>query len=570
MINEIINTCFATASAVRPIAYYTHLVSAGILLMIGFFLLFRNKQNVLTKPFFFLSFIFGLWLIFDVFLWTSNNYHIVNMFWSLTDYTAVIGFLSAIYFFYAFCFGERMGKKSGSVLILLSIIPFLITLFGHSVIGFNQPVCESLENDLLTKYKIAMEVLSILAIIFMAHKALKQKLVVSKGSVITIGISLLFFLGIFSSTGYFASITGIYEIELYGLFALPLFLMIVVFSMVRFDLFELRARSQQLIAYSLVILIGSKIFFADGVTDFILNIITLILSIAFVYTLTKSINKEDAARKKIESLNKELEITNTRLRELDMQKTEFISLASHQLRGPLTAIKGYASMVLEGDFGPISSQIKEALETIFKSTQALVVIVGDYLDITRIESGKMKYDFTDFNIKDLVSSLITELAPSIQMSNLTVNFKFDESLDYMVRADQGKVKQVISNIIDNASKYTKEGGISVKIERNKQDDVLISVKDTGVGIAKDVLPRLFEKFARAPDASRANIMGTGLGLYVARKIIEAHRGKIWVESEGKGKGSTFFIQLEPIHSTVKKHFDFKEAVMGKMFPEATE
>jgi len=300
----------------------------------------------------------------------------------------------------------------------------------------------------------------------------------------------------------------------------------------------------------------------------VLNITTLLLSIVFVYTLTRSIKKENESKKRIEALNKELGDSNTKLRELDMQKSEFISLASHQLRGPLTAIKGYASMILEGDFGKVPSQIKEATETIFKSTEALVIIVGDYLDISRIEQGKMKYDFTDFDLKELATSLITELTPTVQKSNLTIAFSADESSDYFVRGDKGKLKQVMSNLIDNATKYTNHGGINISLSRNKKDNIMIIIKDTGVGIAPEVLPKLFERFSRAPDASKSNIMGTGLGLYVARKMIEAHRGKIWVESEGKGNGSTFFIELDPLHSTKKPQF--KDAVTGKYSHESEE
>ena len=552
MLQEMLNTCLVTTESFRPVAYYTHLVSAGILFLLGIYVLLRNRKDNLTKPFFLVNFLFTIWLVFDVILWTQNNYHLINAFWSVLDFVAILAFLSSVMFFYSFCFKEKIKKIFSFIIAGLVIFPFIVTLFGYSINGFEHAVCESYENPALTLYKIIIEVLSILSIlIFMVIAVVKK--IAPKGSTLTVGLALSFFLGVFASTGYFASLTGIYEIELYGLFALPMFLMVIVFSIVKFDLFNLKIWSQQLIAYSLVVLVGAKIFFADGFVDLLLNSATLIISLVFVFTLTRSIKKENEARQQMEFLNKQLEVSNKRLKELDEQKTEFISLASHQLRGPLTAIKGYASMVLEGDFGQFSSQIKEAVETIYKSTQALVVIVGDYLDISRIEQGRMKYDFTDFDVKELAQTVVKEVTPNVSMSNLSISFTADDG-DFMTRADQGKIKQVISNLIDNASKYTKQGGISVNVGRNKRDDILISIKDTGVGISPEVLPRLFEKFSRAPDASKANIMGTGLGLYVARKIIEAHRGKIWVESEGKGKGSTFFIELEPIHSSKRPQF----------------
>ncbi len=247
-------------------------------------------------------------------------------------------------------------------------------------------------------------------------------------------------------------------------------------------------------------------------------------------------------------LYQDLEHKNVELNALNVQKTEFISVASHQLRGPLTAIKGYASLVLEGDFGEISVPVREAIETMFKSTQALVVIVGDYLDVSRIEQGKMRYDFSDFDIQPFIASIINEFQPNVKVSGLSLTFNTKKG-DYFIHADQGKVKQVISNLLDNAIKYTPRGKIEVTVLRTPSDKIQVIFKDTGVGIPADVMPKLFDKFSRAPGASQTNITGTGLGLYVAKKMMEAHRGRVWAESEGKDKGSTFILELDALHKT---------------------
>lgn len=248
-------------------------------------------------------------------------------------------------------------------------------------------------------------------------------------------------------------------------------------------------------------------------------------------------------------LYQDLEHKNVELNALNQQKTEFISVASHQLRGPLTAIKGYASLVLEGDFGQISQPVREAIETMFKSTQVLVVIVGDYLDVSRIEQGRMRYDFSEFDLRPLLESIANEFQPNVRVSGLQLSVGFDKNADYFVHADQGKIKQVVSNLMDNAIKYTPKGGIAVTMERTKDDKIRVNFKDTGVGITPEVMPKLFDKFSRAPGASQTNITGTGLGLYVAKKMMEAHRGRVWAESEGKDKGSTFHMELDALHKT---------------------
>ncbi len=268
----------------------------------------------------------------------------------------------------------------------------------------------------------------------------------------------------------------------------------------------------------------------ESITSFI-NVISVALDKALIY-------------KQLTITNDQLGRANERLKELDQQKSEFISLASHQLRSPLTAIKGYASLLLEGDFGQLPEKIRETVEIIYKSTQAMAVLVGDYLDVSRIEQGRMRYDYSNFDLKELVENIVDELRPTVAAAKLSIKFECNQSDNYMIHADMGKLKQVFLNLIDNSIKYTPKGGMEVSLNKDNQNKkITFRIKDTGIGIPGEVLPRLFEKFTRAPDANKVNIMGTGLGLYVAKKMIEAHGGKIWAESDGKDKGSTFVVEL---------------------------
>jgi|ERR1035437_5938133 signal transduction histidine kinase len=245
--------------------------------------------------------------------------------------------------------------------------------------------------------------------------------------------------------------------------------------------------------------------------------------------------------KQVDQLNKELGEANDRLRELDELKSQFLSFASHQLRSPLTAINGYTSMLLEGDFGEMSGQVKNSVKTIDISSQSLIKIVNEFLDVSRIEQGRMKYEISDFDIKALTEEVVAELRPNVENKGLTFDFSA-EPANYIVNTDQGKIKQVIGNIIDNSIKYTPNGGIKVHVE-NKDSKALISVTDTGIGIDAADIPKLFSMFTRATDAHKTNVNGTGLGLYVAKQMVEAQKGRVWVESPGKGMGSTFFIEL---------------------------
>ncbi|MES2409070.1 MAG: ATP-binding protein [Patescibacteria group bacterium] len=544
---EIINTCFATTDSYRTIASYSHLLPIGILLAMGIYILIKDRK-ILNLSFFIFVVYISIWLFGDWVTWVTDNYFFVNTFWSTLDYFEICMFIGALYFYVVFINGRDISNKYKLVLTALTLYPLYLTLTGQSIFGFDHTQCESIENEYLTYYRFIVEIFIILTIVIVAFVEYRKKLfVVDRKSFLIVTMAMLGFLSTFSLTGYLSSVTFIYEIQLYGMFALPVFIVFMVFAINRYDVFELKYFNQMMLAWILVPLVASEYFFLNGITDSILNTFTLVISGFIVYILGKNIKKENADRIKIEKLNRDLTSANSQLEEKDAQKTEFISLASHQLRGPLTSIKGFASMMLEGDFGELSKSIKEGIETIFKSSQSLVVLVGDYLDVSRMDQGRMKYDFTDFDLRKTAEQVVNEMKPNIKISGLELKTEIDEVSDLFVHGDEGKIKQVISNLIDNSIKYTPKGWIDLIIKRDDRDKIIVMIKDSGVGIDKAVIPKLFDRFSRAPDASKTNISGTGLGLYVAKKMMEAHRGRIWAESPGKEQGSTFIIEIDALH-----------------------
>jgi signal transduction histidine kinase len=315
----------------------------------------------------------------------------------------------------------------------------------------------------------------------------------------------------------------------------------IAYSITKHRLFNVKIIATEVLIFVLWIFILLRFLISTTLQEQIINAILFVATIIIGILLINSVVKEVKQREKIELLAKDLEVANEKLKELDQMKSEFLSLATHQIRAPLTAIKGYASLILEGDYGVLPEKMKTAVSTIFESCQNLVFIVNDFLDISRIEQGRMKYDKTEFDIIKTCSDILDQLKPNIENAGLKYSFN-KEMEKAVVFADIGKIKQIIGNVIDNSIKYTKTGDINLGIKK-VDDNVLISVKDTGVGISKDDIPKLFAKFVRAKDASKTNVIGTGLGLYIAKQMLEAQGGKIWVESEGLGKGSTFFIQI---------------------------
>lgn len=330
----------------------------------------------------------------------------------------------------------------------------------------------------------------------------------------------------------------------YLLILVPFYIPTLGYAILRYHLFNIKVLTTEIFVFTLWVFILVRVFVSENSTEQTANLILLVLAIVIGIFLMRSVNKEVEQREHIEKLAGDLASANERLKELDQLKSEFVSLATHQIRGPITAIKGYASMILEGDYGPVAENVKKPIETISQSSGALAIIVQDFLDVSRIEQGRMKYEFSDSDVSVLVTEIVAELRPNIEQKGLTLSLTTEEGV--MVHADTGKLRQVIGNLIDNSLKYTPKGSISVTVRKTGTNAEII-VSDTGVGIKPETLPKLFQKFSRAEDASKANILGTGLGLYVAKQLIVAQKGTIEAASKGDGAGSTFTVRIPLQH-----------------------
>lgn len=345
-----------------------------------------------------------------------------------------------------------------------------------------------------------------------------------------------------------------YNVVPIGVWFVPLNFLIMTYAIFRYGLISLRIIFTELFSFALIITFLVQTTFAETIEELAFRSLFLIITTIFVYLLIKSVYKEVEAREEIEHLAKDLANANERLKELDKLKSEFVSIASHQLRSPLTAIKGYASLIKDGSFGPVSAGVGEAIDKIFQSSQSLVLMVEDFLNISRIEQGRMKYEMSQMELSILVKEIIDELKPTVEKAGLSLTFSTDKQPPYFVKADKTKIRQVINNLIDNSVKYTPKGSISVTLSKKPaQGKILFAVSDTGIGIDAGTLPHLFSKFTRAKDANKVNVIGTGLGLYIVKEIIQGHGGRVWAESAGKDQGSTFYVELledsASIHAT---------------------
>ncbi|MBI4426997.1 MAG: hypothetical protein HY569_00725 [Candidatus Magasanikbacteria bacterium] len=280
-----------------------------------------------------------------------------------------------------------------------------------------------------------------------------------------------------------------------------------------------------------------EMFFSRDVLELTLRVFFALVVAAIGILLIKSVRSEVARREEVTSLAKSLEQANLRLQEIDRQKTEFMSIASHQLRTPLSILKGFIELIEDGAYGKPTEKMVEALNQMDQSNEHLVKLVDEFLDVTRIEQGRTKYDFTRCDLKDLVSGAVNEMRERAVAKKLKLVWcPPPEAVS--VNCDQEKIHHIIFNFIDNAIKYSERGRITVCLRR-EDGGVAIKVKDCGIGFDKVDEANFFQKFYRGENVKNSNVTGTGLGLYVCNKFVEAHHGRVWAKSAGLGKGSEF-------------------------------
>jgi signal transduction histidine kinase len=313
-----------------------------------------------------------------------------------------------------------------------------------------------------------------------------------------------------------------------------IFLGIVAYSIVRHRLFGLRVLATQIFTVILWMILLSNLFNAQTNEQRLVDGVILLASVVSGILLVRSVMREVSQREEMEGLTQ-------KLRAIDQQKDEFISMAAHELRAPMTAIKGYLSMVMEGDTGDIPEKARGFLADANSINERLIRLVNNMLNVSRIEEGRMVYQVEMENLSNVVRSVFAQFRPEAERKGLKYTLDIPTSIKDKVRVDPDRIHEVVANMISNAVKYTDSGYVKVRLKQPDEKTVRCEVQDTGPGISGEEQKKLFQKFHRV-ESNVGKTTGTGLGLYICKLLVQKFNGEIGVNSK-VDKGSTFWFEL---------------------------
>lgn len=526
---------------VPVLVYYSHLSAILVSVILSFFIVLNNR-TLAAKLLVGSSLVFMLLAVIDILLWTQIDSRILMFLWSWWPFLFITVCVLNFYFLVAFTQKRDVSLATkglwGGVLLgvlALSLSPLSLNMFDV----YN---CNAIEGINVWTLIYALSFLIFLSSVVYGILQIRRTTNISerrKNLLATVGVSC--FLLFFSAAAYIGTLANllgsdpeIFQIEQYGYFGMALFIAFLTYIIVRYQAFNIKLIAAQALVAALVVLIASQFFFIRNPTNIILNSVTLVLSIGFGFLLVKSVQQEVKQRERVELLAKELNSANK-------QQVALIHFITHQLKGFVAKSRNIFAMIQEGDYGAVPDPMKPMIDEGFKSATKGAQTIQEILNAANIKSGKVAMVMVPFDFKVLIEGIIANLKPNADAKGVALTVTAPTE-PVMLTGDQMQMENAIKNMVDNTIKYTREGSIKVTLTK---DDHLIHfmTEDTGVGITPEDMKHLFTEGGHGAESQKVNVDSTGFGLYIVKNIIEAHKGRVWAESEGAGKGSKFIVEL---------------------------
>jgi signal transduction histidine kinase len=534
------------------------LLSVGIavagMLILGFVTFFNNAKSISSKLFLCLAVVSSAWSIVN---YASYQIHSIEISFWLLRFVLFFGALASFFIFtLAYVFPEETAKGSRYywwIIVPATGVATLLTLtpavFSGIVSVTGKNITQVSNGPGIFVFGIVVAFLNIGSIVMLVYKAIRKKeqrkplLIFLAGVVIMLALILIFNFvlpAFFQNTGF---------TPLGGIFLLP-FIILTSYAIIRHGLLSIKVVATEILAFALATGTLFEVVTSGTFVDLVIRTLVFVFILITGILLIRSVLREVKQREELQELNSKLDAANKQLEELSHFKSELLSLASHQIRSPLAAIKGFGTLIVGGSYGPVSDKVKETVGKMGESANSLIGLINTLLDMRKVDEGKMEYQMARTDLKKITIDVVDLLRGLAETKKLEFTFTAPDK-EIPVSADAEKLKQIVQNLTDNAIKYTPSGFVHVEIKEEpstvagQPPVAIVTVSDSGVGFSPDLAPHLFEEFIR-DERVKKQILGTGLGLYIARKITEAHGGKLWAESPGEGKGSAFHLSIPEV------------------------
>ena len=531
------------------------LLAVGIVIcvtvMLGFIVFLGNTKSATHKTFLGFSLLVALWGTLNYL--SYQPIHVVEAFAILRFTLFAVTWMTFCFLLFAWSFPkERTGLPKIILLILViwtTIVSILtltpLVLEAVRSISPEGIITSAINGPAIPVFGMTTTLYTLAGIVLLIIKTLRaQKLDRKRFLWITLGVLIMFFSIVTSNLILPVVFNNPSYLPLAAVFVFP-FIALTSYAVIKYNILNIRIIGVEIFITGLLLISLIRLIEARNFGQVLPELVIFIGLVTTSVLILRSVLKEVEQREQLQRLTEKLEAANVELKRLDAAKSEFISIASHQLRTPLTAAKGYLSLALEGTYGKLAEKVKKPIAKVYESNERLIHLVNDLLSLSRIESGKMKLEPVDTNIEQMIESIVDELKVKATQKNLELIFQKPKSALPILRVDSEKVRNAVLNIIDNSIRYTNKGSITVHAAQ-LENAIRITITDTGEGMTKEEIAKLFESFSRGEAGAKLSTEGAGLGLYIAKQFVQMHKAKIWAESEGKGKGSTFYIELPSV------------------------
>jgi len=526
-----IETCYWD---VPNLLYYSHIPALTVSLVFGLYILKNTKSSdYLMMSIFWLTLLTDFLLISNIFVWVNKNASVVIFTWIIVllvyycipfiAYRVSRLFLSSTKNFFW-----------SDILLLISLPIYSLFILSKTYLGgFEYNSCELIENSNYQTYIITFTyALFFLLIIANIFRALIKKSDINTKKAVTISVfGLLFFLANFFFIFQISYFSENYNLELYAFLGLPIFIALLSYSIIKYKILNIKLLGAQALMWTIALLVGSQLFFIKTTTNFVLTGFTLLIVAGAGFFLVRSVKKVDEQRELLEIANN--------------NQQSLIHFISHQLKGFFTKSKMIFAGVLEGDFGEQNPMTLEMAKTGLASDDNAVAMIQNILGASNLKTGVTSYNFKNINLTEIIKKIVSIFDEEMGKKGLVYekNITNDPLVCF---ADETQIDQVFKNLIDNSLHYTPTGKIEVSLGVSPENNnkILFTVKDTGVGLSESDKAKLFTEGGKGEESLKVNTNSTGYGLYIVKKIVEGHRGRIWAESEGRGHGSKFCVELD--------------------------